>query len=432
MNRATGGMGRFRCGWRSPASCASGCYTRSMIANLRFQIGLLAALQALLLVNNSTLIAVNALAGFLLTENKVFASLPVTGYVLGAAVWSMPAAWVMRRFGRRAGYTFASFAAVVGAGLAGWAMATQSLTMLCFATFVSGIYNAFGASLRFAAADAADVWRPSFRAKAISLVLTGGIVGGIVGPQVSKWSRTVMEQQFEGTYLTLAGFALLSALLVQLLRLPRGAGPKPGDAPPRPLAEILRQPAAWVAIVSAALAYGVMNLLMVATPLAMEVCSHPYNEAATVLQWHIVGMFAPGLITGSLIARFGILPIIATGALLNVICVGVALAGVSVANFTIALFLLGVGWNFMYTGGTTLLTTAYRPQERNKVQGFMDACVFMVMITSSASSGALLFVNGWNLLNLMSLPFVAIALAAAIWAASRVGWNLGRVSPTRA
>jgi MFS family permease len=399
-----------------------------MIANLRFQIGLLAGLQALLLVNNSTLIAVNALAGFLLTDNKVFASLPVTGYVLGAAVWSMPAAWVMRRYGRRAGYTFGSAAAIVGAGLAGFAMAQQSLAILCLATFVSGIYNAFGVSLRFAAADVADAWRPSFRARAISLVLTGGIVGGIVGPQVSKWSRTVMEQQFEGTYLTLAGFALLSALLVQLLRVPGNAPPKPGDAPPRPLREILRQPAAWVAIVSAALAYGVMNLLMVATPLAMEVCSHPYNAAATVLQWHIVGMFAPGLITGSLIARFGILPIITTGAVLNAVCVAVALAGVSIANFTIALFLLGVGWNFMYTGGTTLLTTAYRPQERNKVQGFMDACVFMVMITSSAASGALLFVNGWDILNMLSLPFVALVLGAAVWAASRLGWSLGRVA----
>jgi MFS family permease len=399
-----------------------------MIANLRFQIGLLAGLQALLLVNNSTLIAVNALAGFLLTDNKVFASLPVTGYVLGAAVWSMPAAWVMRRYGRRAGYTFGSAAAIVGAGLAGFAMAQQNLVLLCLATFVSGIYNAFGASLRFAAADVADAWRPSFRARAISLVLTGGIVGGIVGPQVSKWSRTVMEQQFEGTYLTLAGFALLSALLVQLLRVPGNAPPKPGDAPPRSLREILRQPAAWVAIVSAALAYGVMNLLMVATPLAMEVCSHPYNAAATVLQWHIVGMFAPGLITGSLIARFGILPIIATGALLNAVCVAVALAGVSIANFTIALFLLGVGWNFMYTGGTTLLTTAYRPQERNKVQGFMDACVFMVMITSSAASGALLFVNGWDILNMLSLPFVALVLGAAVWASSRLGWSLGKVA----
>lgn len=398
-----------------------------MLATLRFQVGLLATLQALLLINNATLIAVNVLAGLQLSNDKMLASLPVTAYVVGSAVWSMPAAAVMRRLGRRAGYSLGSMAAIVSALIAFWAMTIGSLAVLCVGTFFCGIYNAFGASLRFAAADVADVYRPSFRTRAISLVVTGGLVGGIVGPEVSKWSRTLLAQQFAGTYLVLVAFALVSLALIQLLRIQLPSGPVQGGEA-RPLREILRQPVAVLAIASAALSYGVMNLLMVATPLAMEVCSLSFNQTVFVLQWHVIGMFAPGLFTGSLIARFGILPIIVTGVALIAGCVVVALAGVDLMHFSLALFLLGVGWNFMYTGGTALLTRCYRPAEKNKVQGFMDMCVFGVMITSSASSGALLFVNGWSVLNLLSLPFVLVCLAGAIWVARDTGWSVGRVA----
>ncbi|MFO1299259.1 MAG: MFS transporter [Burkholderiaceae bacterium] len=332
----------------------------------------------------------------------------------------------MRRYGRRAGYTVGSVAAMGGALLAWHAMTLGSLALLCVATFASGLYNAFGVSLRFAAADVADTYRPDFRARAMSLVLAGGIVGGVLGPEISKWSRGWLPTQFAGTYLTLVGFALGSLLLAQLLRLrlPPPAGAT-GDA--RPLGEILRQPACWVAIACAALSYGVMNLLMVATPLAMQVCSHPYASAALVIEWHVIGMFAPGLATGSLIGRFGVLPVIVAGCLLMLGCVAIALSGVELAHFVAALVLLGIGWNFMYTGASTLLTSAYRPAEKNKVQGFMDLCVFTVMITSSASSGALLFVDGWSILNLLSLPFVLAALGTVAWLAGRKGWALGRV-----
>ncbi|MEN9773262.1 MAG: Riboflavin transporter RfnT [Pseudomonadota bacterium] len=398
-----------------------------MIASLRFQVGLLAGLQALLLTNNATLIAVNALAGMQLTDNKLFATLPVTGYVIGGAVWSMPAAYVMKRFGRRAGYSIGSVAAILGAMIAGYAMAIGSLWLLCFATFVCGLYNAFGVSFRFAAADVADAFKPSFKARAISLVLTGGIAGGIFGPEVSRWSRTALPQEFAGTYLMLGVFALCSLIIVQWLRVPAPPASSAATAPPRPLAEIFRQPAALVALASAALGYGIMNLLMVATPLAMEVCSLPFDSAVFVLQWHIVGMFAPGLFTGALIARFGVFQVIIAGALMLLACVFIALSGVELIHFAAALFLLGVGWNFMYTGGTTLLTTTYRPHEKNKVQGFMDTTVFIVMVTSSASSGALLFVNGWSVLNLISLPFVVLVIVGAVWAASRLGWGLGQV-----
>lgn len=401
-----------------------------MLAALRPQMALLATQQALLLTNNVTLITVTGLAGYAVAQDKSLATLAVTGYLLGGAIWSMPAAALMRRFGRRAGYTAGSLAAILGALLAWQAMSLGSLGLLCFATFVSGINNAFGASLRFAAADAADAYRPDFKARAISLVLTGGIAGGVIGPELSKWSKDWLPTQFAGTYLTLVGFACASLALAQLLRLPVPARVDTGG-PARPLGEILRQPACFVAIACAALGYGIMNLLMVATPLAMQVCSLPYSDAAFVIEWHVVGMFAPGLYTGALISRFGILPVMAAGCALMLACAAIALSGVTLIQFVSALFLLGVGWNFIYTGATTLLTTSYRPSEKNRVQGFTDFCVFTTMITSSASSGALLMANGWSLLNALSLPFVLAALCAVLWLGTRSGWALGRAAPHR-
>lgn len=373
-------------------------------------------MQALLLVNNVTLNAVSGLAGFALAEQKWMATLPVTGYVLGGAVWAMPAAAFMRRFGRRPGYTLASFGAMAG-GLLGWlAMEQGSLWLLCLATFVAGSYRAFGTTLRFAAADVADAYQPSFRSRAISLVLAGGIMGGIIGPETAKWSKSWLAAEFAGTYLTLIGFALLSLLLAQFIRLPERYSKAP-DGPVRPLREILAQPACWVAILCAALGYGIMNLLMVATPLAMHAHHHTFGSTALILELHIIAMFAPGLVTGSLIARWGVLPIILTGTLLTLLCVVVALQGVDIMHFAIALVALGLGWNFMYTGGTTLLTQCYRPSEKNRIQGFMDVCVFVTMMSTSASSGALLITNGWSVLNWLSLPFVLVVIAAVLWLA---------------
>ncbi len=387
-----------------------------MRASLRTQVGLLALLQALLLTNNVTLIAVNGLAGATLASDPLYATMPVTGYVFGSAVTSMLAARIMRLHGRRIGYTVGSLFAIVGSLMAWWAVTIHSLPLLVFATFVLGVYNAFGASYRFAAADAADAWRPDFKPKAISLVLAAGIVGGVLGPQLSKFTRDWLPTLFAGSYLALTAFAVLSLVLVQWFRVPETTA-SAAQGPARPLREILAQPAAWSAVLIAALSYGIMNLVMVATPLAMQVCSHPYSAAATVLAWHVTGMFAPGLITGSLITRFGVIPVIVTGCLLMLVCAVVSLGGVEIWRFTVALFVLGVGWNFMYTGATSLLTTSYRPSEKNRVQGFNDAVVFAVMVTSSLSSGALLHVQGWYTINAMSIPVVLLALAAALWVA---------------
>ncbi len=387
-----------------------------MRASLRMQVGLLALLQALLLTNNVTLIAVNGLAGATLATDPLYATMPVTGYVFGSAVTSMLAARIMRLHGRRIGYTVGSLFAIVGSLMAWWAVTIHSLPLLVFATFVLGVYNAFGASYRFAAADAADAWRPDFKPKAISLVLAAGIVGGVLGPQLSKFTRDWLPTLFAGSYLALTVFAVLSLVLVQWFRVPEATA-SAAQGPARPLREILAQPAAWSAVLISSLSYGIMNLVMVATPLAMQVCSHPYSAAATVLAWHVTGMFAPGLFTGSLITRFGVIPVIVTGCLLMLVCAVVSLGGVEIWRFTVALIMLGVGWNFMYTGATSLLTTAYRPSEKNRVQGFNDAVVFAVMVTSSLSSGALLHVQGWYTINAMSIPVVLLALAAALWVA---------------
>ncbi|MGE0312456.1 MAG: MFS transporter [Lautropia sp.] len=379
--------------------------------SLRFQLGLLAVMQALLLTNNVTLIAVSGLAGFALSPDKALATLPVTGYVLGAATASMLAAALMRRRGRRFGYTVGATMAIAGALCAAYAVSVGNLWLLAAATFLTGVFNAFGASYRFAAADVADAWRPGFKARAISLVLAGGIVGGIVGPELSIVTRTMLPAMYAGSYLALAGFGVLSLLLAQLLRLPPNSDTS-AQGVARPLSTLLGQRTCWTAILTAALSYGVMNLLMVATPIAMQLCNLPYASAALVLEWHVIGMFLPGLFTGNLISRFGVLPIILTGCVLMFACIGIALSGVDLMQFLSALFLLGVGWNFMYTGATTLLTQSYRPAEKAKVQGFNDMVVFLVMVSSSFGSGVLLERNGWSLLNWLSLPFIAVAFVA--------------------
>ncbi len=384
------------------------------VNTLRFQMAVLATMQALLLTNNVTLIAISSPAGFALATDKALATLPVTGYVLGAAICAMPAARLMRRRGRRQGYTVCALLALGGALLAAAAVSVGNLWLLAAATFVTGAYNAFGASYRFAAADVADAYRPGFRARAISLVLTGGIVGGIVGPELSKVTLDMLPAKYAGSYLVLAGFAVLSLLLAQLLRLPGGVGVV-ASGPMRPLLTILRQPVCWVAVLAAAGAYGIMNLLMVATPLAMALCSHPYAATALVLEWHVIGMFLPGLATGALITRFGTLPIILAGCVLLLACIAVALHGIEVMHFVLALALLGVGWNFAYTGATTLLTHAYHPSERTRVQGFNDMVVFVTMITSSASSGILLDSNGWETLNRICIPLVLVVAGATAW-----------------
>jgi MFS family permease len=381
----------------------------------RRNVALLACCQALLLTNAVTLIAVSSLAGYALATNKALATLPATTYVLGGWIATFPASLLMKRVGRRAGFIIGASIGIAGSMLATFAIAHSSFALLAAGTSLLGIYNAFGQYYRFAAADAAS---PDFKAKAISLVLAGGLVGGIIGPNVSKLTIDLVEPRFLATYASLAVFCLIAIAIAAFLAIP---APKDESAAgsARPLAQIARQPTFIVAVVCAGSGYGVMTLLMTATPLAMGFCGYPYGAAAGVISTHVVAMFAPSFFTGSLIKRFGVLQVIAAGLAIELACVAVAISGQEIANFWWALGLLGLGWNLSYVGATTLLTEAYRPSERAKVQGLNEIIVFSVQALASLSSGVLVNTAGWTQLNYFAMPLLAIAGGCAFWLMAR-------------
>ncbi|MBL8384284.1 MAG: MFS transporter [Burkholderiales bacterium] len=361
------------------------------------------------------MIAVNGLVGYALAPTAALATVPVTAYVIGSALASAPIARMMRRHGRRIGFSVGTLFGVAGVLLAALGAHFKLFWLLCLGTMVVGIYNACGQLYRFAAAEVAP---PSFKERAISYVMAGGIIGGVVGPNLAKYSKDMLAVAFAGSYAVLVLFAIASLVIIQFIRFPpQTAAEKAGGG--RRLGEIMRQPAFVVAALGATVGYGVMNLLMTATPLAMQMCSHPFSDAALVLEWHVIGMFAPSFFTGSLIRRFGVLQVMFAGVLLMFGCVAFALAGNDVMHFLVALFALGVGWNFMFIGGTTLLTECYRPEEKNRVQGTNDFLVFLTMATSSFSSGALVTTRGWELLNYGALPFLAIVTVAILWLGTR-------------
>lgn len=374
-------------------------------------VALLAGCQALLFTNNSTLIAINGLAGLALAPYVGLATLPVTCWVLGGAIGTMPASLHMKRVGRRRGLTSGTLWGIVGALLCAAAIWAQSFWMLCFGTLVFGVYNAYGQYYRFAAADVASA---DFRATAISLVLAGGLVGGILGPTSSRWTVQLLAPKFMGAYLVLIGFALATVLLLRFIRIPTPTLAE-RSAPGRPLREIAAQPKFIVAVAAGAIGYGVMNFLMTSTPIAMQVYGHPYGDAAFVISSHIIGMFAPSFVTGPLIRRAGVLPVMFAGALLNFAAIGIALSGIAVAQFWWSLVILGVGWNFLYLGGTMLLTQTYRPEERARAQGTNEQAIFIMMAIASLSSGLTVTTAGWERVNLFALPLVATVAIAIVW-----------------
>jgi MFS family permease len=381
--------------------------------NAKKNVALLAGCQAMLFTNNVTLISLAALAGFSLADDKALSTLPATAYVVGTALTTLPASFFMRRYGRQTGFQAGTAMGVAGAAVCCLALWLHSFWLLCAGLVVLGMYNAFGQYYRFAAADSAS---HEFKPKAISLVMTGGLVGGIIGPEMSTHTRDMFAVPFLGAYASLILFCLVTMGLLAFIRIPQ-TGVAERAEPARPLAQIAAQPAFIVAVTGSALGYGVMSLLMTATPLAMGLCGHAYGSAALVIEWHVIGMFAPSFFTGGLIRRYGVLNVMLAGVALETLCVGVALSGVLVANFWWALVLLGVGWNFLYVGGTTLLTDCYRPAEKAKAQGTHDFLVFATTATSSFSSGLLMNRNGWQMLNYTALPVLAVIAAAIVWLA---------------
>ena len=381
----------------------------------RRNVALLTACQAMLMTNNSTLIAINGLAGLALAANRKLATLPVTFWVLGGAIATMLASLHMKRVGRRRGLMLGTVWGIAGALLCAGAIWLHSFWLLCFATLVYGVYNAYGQYYRFAAADVASF---QFRPTAISLVLAGGLVGGILGPTTSRITIDLLSQKFLGAYLALILVSLATMGLLSFIRIPH-AGTAAQGAPGRTMSEIAAQPKFIVAVACAAISYGVMNFLMTSTPIAMEICGHPYKAATFVISSHVVGMYLPSFFTGGLIRRFGALPVMFAGALLNAASVGIALSGIEVTEFWLALVLLGMGWNFLFIGATTLLTETYRPEERAKAQGANDSAIFIMMALSSFSSGLIVTGGGWSRVNYAALPLIVVVMAAIAWLALR-------------
>jgi len=372
----------------------------------------LSCTQATLQITGATIATITGLAGFALATDKSFATVPLTCYVIGSAITTIPASLLMRTIGRRGGFQVGTAVGMFGGAVCSLAIFAGSFWLLCAGMTLMGIYTAFGKYYRFAAADAASY---TFRAKAISLTLAGGIAGGIVGPEMAK--RTVdlfADYLYLGSYLSLIFVCLLAMLVLQPLSIPKLSEHDLKDSG-RPLRVIMRQPVFVVAALASMLSYGIMNLFMTSTPLAMRAHDHPFHDAAFVIEWHMIGMYGPSFFTGSLINRFGVLNVILAGIALLFLCVVSALAGTGLINFWTALFLLGVGWNFMYVGGSALLLECHSPAERAKTQAANDFLIFVTMAISSTSSGVLLNKSGWHAVNYGSIPFLVLATAATFW-----------------
>ena len=373
---------------------------------------LLIVCQGLFLTNNVTFIAINGLVGLSLAPVSWMATLPVMGYVVGAAFSTSIVAKSQNHFGRKISFQLGLLVAVLSALLCAYAALSRNFWLLVTGTFIAGYYSANGQLYRFAAAELTVA---SQRDKAVSWVLAGGILGAVIGPNLASWTRNLFDTAFLGAYLTLSIAGLMGIVVMQFIHFPTEFKTEHSLADGRPLKAILKQPVFMVAVIGAALGYGVMNLLMAATPLAMQICGLPFSDTALVLEWHVIGMFAPGFFTGTLIQRFGALKIMSIGVVLNFICILIALTGTDLRQFLIALFLLGVGWNFLFTGSTSLAMTAYKPDERDKAQAAINFFVFGTMAFTSFGSGALITSKGWSILNLGSLIPVIFTALALLW-----------------
>ena len=390
---------------------------------------LLVVCQALFLTNNVAFIAINGLVGLALAPVAWMATLPVTGYVVGASLSAPLVARLQERYGRKACFQMGLVVAALSAAACAWFIDQRHFWGVVASTVVAGFYSANGSLYRFAGPE---LVAPAFKEKAISLVLAGGIVGAFTGPNLASATRDLLAQAYVGTYLALIGVAVLGVIALSFIQFPPHQAPAPGAYAGRPLKVIARQPAFVVAVLCGALGYGVMNLLMAATPIAMQQCQHPFSSAALVLEWHVLGMFVPSFFTGHLIKRLGVLPVLWAGVALNLVCVVIALQGVALYNFLIALFALGLGWNFLFTGGTTLLTRTYTPEEKTRAQGAMDTLVFATMAVTSFASGALITTQGWTWLNVGSVLPIGLTAAGLMWLTThqKRGTDIAPVAPT--
>jgi MFS family permease len=363
----------------------------------------------------SLLFTVAAVIGYSLTPDKSLSTLPVSATMIAMLITTAPSAFMMKKYGRRIGFSIGCLIGMCGAFCGIGAVYWGNFWLICAAGAFIGSANAIAMQYRFAAAEAAP---PEFRARAISLTMLGGVLAAFIGPNLASHARNWIDTvPFMGTFVALFGLQLLLMFAISQLRLPE-THKKIHAEPARPLGEILRVPGVVVAIVAAALGYAVMSFVMTATPLAILDCNYAFGDAAFIIQWHVVGMYAPGFVTGNLIRRFGTLAIIQVGAIITLVCLVVGLSGIDLlTNFWPALILLGVGWNFMFVGATALLTENYRPSEQARIQAINEFVVFGTVAVASLSAGSIYAGAGWSVL-LMSaaLPVGLVILIVAIYA----------------
>ncbi|KKB11258.1 hypothetical protein VE25_13100 [Devosia geojensis] len=377
-------------------------------------IALLALAQALGGSSQAIIMSIGALTAAGMAPNPALATLPVTAMIIGLALGTTPATFLLHRLGRSRGFMLAGAIAAPAALVAALAVVLSNFWLFCAAFFVVGTTAAAFQQIRFAAADSVA---PALKSTAISWVMFGGVAAGFLGPQLSTISQGwVPGAPFAAGYIVMAVIAVVTIGIVSLTRLAPAHKPQQGAPQGRPLRVLLSTPAIAVPIVGATVSYALMTLVMVAAPLAMVyACGHSPAEASGAIQWHIVAMFAPSFITGAIIKRIGAHLTAAIGLVLIVGCAIIALLGLSVAHFNLALILLGVGWNFGFIGSTTLLTQAYRPEEAARVQAVNEQIVFGTMALASIGSGLLLQLIGWQSINILAIPLAALAILLLAW-----------------
>lgn len=392
------------------ASSGSGFIGR-IIGQLSRQVVLLAAAQALFQTAAVMVTTVGALAGSQIAPVPQLATLPNSAVLLGTALMTIPASLWMERVGRKPGFITGALLGVLGGLIGAVGLWLGSLWILAVGTFFIGTYQGFAQFYRFAAAETVDA---AARPRAISWVLSGGIVAALLGPNLARLGAPLLGEEYVGSFLALAIVSLLAAGTLLGLRVPAPASSQTLVAPARALSQIAAQPAYRVAVFSGATAYGVMILAMTATPLAMIHHNHQVSDAAFVIQLHVLGMFLPSFFSGSLIGRIGVLPIMLTGVGLLTTHVLISLSGTELPSFASALLLLGVGWNFLFVGATTMLTSTYQPSERGRAQATNDMLILGIGLVASLGSGVLLQTVGWQTLNMLLLPWLAAAALALI------------------